>query len=246
MAAPAAAGEFDKSKATATDQDYQKFIAVCDETGNGWEEMYKTAELTLWRKVSAEAAINIVKIKTFFADVEPATMYDVLHDHYFRREWDSHIIDGSIVEMIDGFNEVGYYSCSMPMPLSKRDFLNHRTWRVFPDSNTWVIFNHSVTHPGCPDRSGFQRGWSYLSGYMLRKREAGGTDLTYYTQSDPRGWIPSWLINWVSTKLTPQLIGTVHAAALKYPAWKAKNRPEWRPWIAGYDPKDEPYCRYKK
>eukprot|EP00727_Mastigamoeba_balamuthi_P005844 m51a1_g188 hypothetical protein (262) ;mRNA; r:605815-606798 len=235
---------FDRRQALATDEDFNKFIATCEETDNGWEEQYKTETLTLWRKISAESAINIVKIRSFFTDVEPDTLYDVLHDHYFRRSWDDHMIEGSIVEQIDGFNEVGYYSVKMPMPLSSRDFCNHRAWRVFPDRGIWVIFNRSVAHPGCPEVSGFQRGWSYLSGYMLKRREGGGTDLFYYTQNDPRGWIPGWLINWVSTKLTPKLIDTVHTNALKYPEWKAKNKPEWKPWLSGYNPAEEPYCRH--
>jgi len=80
---------------------------------------------------------------------------------------------------------------------------------------------------------------------MMRKREAGGTDMTYYTQNDPRGWIPPFLINMVSSRITPNLVAAVHANALKYPAWKAANRPDWKPWLTGYDPAEEPYQRHK-
>jgi len=97
--------------------------------------------------------VNIIKVRTVFPDVEPEVLYDVLHDHYYRRTWDDHMIEGSIVEQVDPTNEVGYYSCKMPFPLANRDYCNHRSWRVFPETKTWVIFNKSVIHPGCPERA---------------------------------------------------------------------------------------------
>lgn len=154
------------------------------------------------------------------------------------------MIEGSIVEQVDPTNEVGYYAASMPFPMANRDFCNHRSWRVFPETKTWVIFNRSVEHPGCPLRAKFTRGWSFLSGYLLRKREAGGTQLVYYTQNDPRGWVLPFLVNMVSGKIAPRILETVHAQAKKYPEWKTKNKPDWKPWLTGYDPAAEPYQRH--
>nr|CAH8829774.1 unnamed protein product [Trichobilharzia regenti] len=48
--------------------------------------------------------------------------------------------------------------------------------------------------------------------------------------NDPRGDIPSWAINLATTKVCPRLVKTLHRAALRYPAWKAQNRPEFAPW----------------
>ncbi|KAH8853206.1 START domain-containing protein 10 [Schistosoma japonicum] len=42
--------------------------------------------------------------------------------------------------------------------------------------------------------------------------------------------IPSWAINLATTKVAPRLVKSLHRAALRYPGWKAQNRPEFKPW----------------
>jgi hypothetical protein len=54
--------------------------------------------------------------------------------------------------------------------------------------------NHSVVHPNAPEKKGFVRAKSILTGYLVREVE-GGCTLTYLTQTDPMGWIPNWLTN---------------------------------------------------
>lgn len=85
--APAAAGGFDRSKAIATPEDFQKFIALCD-GDEGWTVANKTEIFEVLSKSSTDSAVNIIKVKTALPDVEPEVLYDVLHDHFFRRTWD--------------------------------------------------------------------------------------------------------------------------------------------------------------
>ena len=246
-------GETPRERCIATDAEFKRFISLCDEVEN-WTEAYKSKdEVTkVYTRYTEGNPIMCIKVLSYFADVEPEVMYDVLHDHYFRATWDNNMLEGSIVEMMDPSNEVGYYAAKMPFPLANRDFCNHRSWKIFPEceewpeSQTWVIFNKSVIHKDCPEVNKITRGWSYLGGYMVRKRKEGGCHVYYYAQSDPRGWIPTFLINMVSGKLAPSLLENVHKEALRYPEWKKTNHPDWKPWLTGYDPKEEPYKRHKK
>ncbi len=48
----------------------------------------------------------------------------------------------------------------MPIPVSNRDFLNLRAWRV--TEKEMVIMNHSVTHKDCPEKKGFVRYVDFL------------------------------------------------------------------------------------
>jgi len=62
---------------------------------------------------SDNSAINIVKVRTHFADVEPEVLYDVLHDHEYRAVWDPNMIEGKVIVQLDPTNEIGYYSAKV-------------------------------------------------------------------------------------------------------------------------------------
>src|SRR3989338_347575 len=149
-------------------------------------------------------------------DVEPTTLYDVLHDHNYRKVWDENMIEGIVIEQLDPTNEVGYYGARSPTPISNRDFLNQRCWCAKPGSGEWLIINWSTTHSEYPEKKGFVRAQSILSGYQIRSRAAGGTSFTYVTQTDTKGWIPSWVVNSVTGKLAPRVSQTLQEVSLKY------------------------------
>jgi hypothetical protein len=54
--------------------------------------------------------------------------------------------------------------------------------------------NHSVIHSNAPEKKGFVRAKSILTGYMIRTTDTGCT-LIYVSQTDPSGSIPTWLWN---------------------------------------------------
>lgn len=113
-------------------------------------------------------------------------------------------------EELDKNNDIGYYSVRCPNPLTNRDFVNQRAWRVkgntylcafssfFPlifyffffffflsshlyylfhshfDSLGYVIKNHSVNYPKCPEKKNFIRARSIRTGYYVVALESGG------------------------------------------------------------------------
>lgn len=133
--------------------------------------------------------------------------------------------------MINKHTEVGYYSAKMPATVSNRDFCNLRTWRADAERKEYIIFNFSVVHPDCPEAKGFVRARSIKSGYYVAANEEGGCTFIYYSQSDPRGWIPTWVINMLMTKLPPKILDKLHAVSLAYGAWKGAHEPESKPWL---------------
>lgn len=134
--------------------------------------------------------------------------------------------------MINKHTEVGYYSAKMPSPVSNRDFCNLRTWRADISKREYIIFNFSVIHPDCPPAKGFVRARSLKSGYYVAGDEDGqGCTFTYYSQSDPKGWIPTWVINMLMTKLPPKILDKLHKVSLAYGAWKADHEPTVKPWL---------------
>jgi len=210
----------------ATDESFEDFINRCNEDA-GWELCHDKDGVKVWNQEVPNSDINAVKVRTIFKDIPALVLYDVFHDAEYRREWDENMIDGHEFEQLDETNDVGYYSVKCPVPLSDRDFVNQRSWRV--KDNTYVIKNHSVNYPKCPEKKGFVRARSIRTGYFILALEQG-CQLSYLTQSDPKGKIPSPISNMVTKKLAPKIIQKISKAAIAYPEWKKKHNPDSHPW----------------
>ena len=52
----------------------------------------------------------MVKVHSVFADVTPETVFDVLHDPEYRKEWDEHMISSIEIGYLNPNNDVGYYA----------------------------------------------------------------------------------------------------------------------------------------
>mmetsp|Transcript_22577 Transcript_22577/g.63386 ORF Transcript_22577/g.63386 Transcript_22577/m.63386 type:complete len:236 (-) Transcript_22577:24-731(-) len=218
------------------ESEFEQFRKECT-TDDGWTEAVNNEKCTVWTRKSKKSSVNVVKVQTRFPDINPETLYDIFHDHVYRKTWDDAMIDGYVVEMLSKTNEVGYYSAKVGM-ISNRDFVNIRGWKARPEENYWAIVNHSVTHPDVPEKKGFVRAWSVMSGYYINRYEddktveGGGTIFTFMSCADPRGWIPKWVINSLYASFAPSSIDKMKNAALGYKEWKAKqDNPDDKPWL---------------
>jgi len=183
-----------------SEEDFDKFVAACD-SSEVWSLVHEEEGMKVWDMKSDLSPINIIKLSTHFKDVDPLVLYDVLHDPEYRATWDDHMVEGYNIQQIDPNNDVGYYSAKGMATVSGRDFVNQRAWRVKGDE--YIIKNHSVKHPKAPEKKGFVRAWSFMTGYLVRKHEQGCT-LVYFTQTDPKGWIPTFVVNKVTKSFAPK------------------------------------------
>jgi len=215
----------------AIDEDFDSFVRACTDH-TGWSLVYEEADtgLKVWDQKASDSAINIVKLYAEFKGIPALTLYDVLHDPEYRSTWDENMIEGHLIEQLDPYNDVGYYSAKVPSPVANRDWVNQRMWREKP-STEYVIMNHSVPHEKMPEKKGFVRANSIMSGYYVLPLANGSCSLTYLTQNDPRGWIPSWLVNKVTKSFAPKIVEKLDKAAKAYEEWKGKQpNPNQKPW----------------
>jgi len=213
----------------ATEEDFENFVKQCEST-ESWIVAHDKDGVKVWYQKHPTEYINIVKMYVEFPDVPPVVLYDVLHDPEYRAVWDEAMIEGFLIEQLDKVNDIGYYSAKSPVSLvSNRDFVNQRCWKAKEDKE-YIIFNHSVQHAKMPDKKGFVRARSILTGYLVRARDGGGCSLTYLTQTDPKGSIPAWATNMVTTSFAPKIVGKLKNAADGYIEWKSKHNPDKKPW----------------
>ncbi|XP_012548587.1 START domain-containing protein 10 [Bombyx mori] len=212
----------------ADDSDFETLKSLLA-SDRGWTLEYERDGVKVWVEDAAHGALRTVKVVAEFGDVEPDALYDVLHDPEYRSVWDTHMLAAEDAGHINVNNDVGYYAMSCPAPLKNRDFVLQRSWLDTGDEK--MILNHSVYHKDFPPRKGFVRALSLLTGFVVRSREGVGSWLGYVSRSDPRGALPAWLVNRVTAQLAPRLVQQLHAAARRYPGWKAlTDYPYHKPW----------------
>uniref|UniRef100_A0A8C1JUS7 StAR related lipid transfer domain containing 10 n=1 Tax=Cyprinus carpio TaxID=7962 RepID=A0A8C1JUS7_CYPCA len=150
-------------------------------------------------------------------DIPAETMYDVLHDIEYRRKWDANVIETFDIGKLTVNADVGYYSWKCPKPLKNRDVITLRSW--LPMGNDYIIMNYSVKHAvKLPPRlslvshkvfSPFCHRWSFGSS----------------------GSLPKWVVNKSSQFLAPKAMKRISKACLRYPEWKQKHSPGFKPWL---------------
>ena len=165
---------------------------------------------------------NIVRATVEWNDINPETLFNTLHDADYRKTWDKKMIDGHNICQLDSRNDIGYYAAQPHWLISKRDFCNMRSWMEFTGGE-YIIMNHSVHHADCPEREGFVRARSIITGYYMIPTPIGGTKLIFISHSDPKGSIPAWLVNNLMGSLTPNTLTNLHDSALKYVSWAIEN-----------------------
>ncbi|KAK3576084.1 hypothetical protein CHS0354_014088 [Potamilus streckersoni] len=212
----------------AEDADFRKLKNLSDEHKE-WKQEYSKNNTTVWTKNNDVSDFKMVKVRTVFDDVEAETLYDVLHDPDYRKTWDQSMLEGYEICALNPNNDIGYYALKCPSPLRNRDFVTQRSWLDM--GNEKYIINHSVNHEECPPRKGFIRGISYFTGYLIRKLDGAKTQLTYVSQSDPKGKLPSWAVNKATKMLGAKIMSRIHKACKNYPKWKGKHNPHLKPWI---------------
>lgn len=217
----------------ATPQDIEIFRNFAYSTDN-WNIIDEQPDSKIWDQTVDNSYVKMVRIWAKINNVKPNTLYDVLHDPNYRKEWDENMVDGYRIEKLDDNNDIGYYSIGSPFWLvSGRDFCNMRSWYVDKEKEEYIIFNHSVPHKDCPEKKGYVRAISLLTGYLVKPDpdDLNSCILIYITQVDAKGSIPTWIMNNVTSLVAPNFITKISKAGINYNQWKECNSPNDKPWL---------------
>lgn len=211
----------------AADDDFMLFKQYADED-TGWKRQYSKRHTTVWTRDTPQTYFKMIKVLTYYPDIKPSLLYDVLHDPDYRKEWDAYMIEGSEFCCLNPNNDIGYYAVRCPSPLKNRDFVLQRSWLATPDE--YFIISHSTYHDSYPPRKGYIRGITFLTGYLVRPKESG-CSLAYIAQTDPRGSLPKWIVNKITHIFAPSLIKKIREACYRYDEWKSSHSPQLKPWL---------------
>ncbi|XP_068596367.1 START domain containing 14 [Brachionichthys hirsutus] len=212
---------------------FSDFKQQCLSTEN-WSKKYDSRGMQVWAEVPSKKGnhgnqVHKIKCRMTIEDVPAATMYDVIQDGQYRREWDRNMLESYDIARLSDTADVGYYAWKCPSPIKNRDVVTLRSWQKTDEE--YIIVNFSVKHSKHPPKTDLVRAVSILTGYYVKSTGPNACIFTYLSQADPKGSIPKPVVNAFSRIVAPKVLKCVHAAGQSYPAWKRDNSPDHKPWL---------------
>jgi len=186
---------------------FQEFISLCD--GPGWTKVnFSVADIQVFTKSTSDS--NLYSQKAIgelsgspFSIAEKAFCTDDSIVKKFDRD-----IKQIKVLKVESQDIVLYQSQhTTPFPVTHREFVAFRFRKITSDG-TYYVWGTSVNNKDVPQSSGHVRGVISVSGWILRPVE-GNPNLTNCTRIfriDPKGNIPTIVVNMYSTKSGNQLV----------------------------------------
>ncbi|MCW9014290.1 MAG: START domain-containing protein [Gammaproteobacteria bacterium] len=168
-----------------------------------------------WQKIKDEDGIavytrpvknsTILKVKTEMVITVPVQSVQALLDKVaHRKNWIPYLNNSQLLDSFSDTEKLEYSLFSAPWPASDRDFV-YRITRLQHDPSRIVYAMASEEHPLMPEQAGLVRADLIESTYILTALPNGHSRVELIFQADPRGWLPTWIIN-IIQKVLPYMI----------------------------------------
>ena len=168
---------------------------VADEVD--WQEISRDKKIVVSRK--SVAGSNIFAFRgEGIVDAPISKVVSVVRDVERAGEWLDRVVEIRKIEQVNPVTRSEYYHVSVPWPFSNRDFVYETTITVDKEKRTAIFLSHSVEKYNVPVCDGCVRGNIFLSKLILTALpEQNRTNFIGEVHVDPKGAIPSWLVNLV-------------------------------------------------
>ncbi len=159
----------------------------------GWQSVDTTEDgIEIFRKEAGEGLVAFRGVGV--VDAPLPLVATVIFDTGRRQEWIEGLVDSRIIRWGGKDNFVEYDHIDMPIFFRDRDFVSKVTMSF--DLSGKVTFHYqSADDPSAPHTS-YVRGELLDATFILRSLDEGKrTQVDAEFLSDPKGWIPKWLVN---------------------------------------------------
>jgi hypothetical protein len=109
------------------------------------------------------------------------------------KNWDPDCLEIRPVSKVDDTLMVNFARFAVPYPLTERCFVLTKGIKRNPDGSILIV-QASINHKDFKYDPNMVRGVVYVSGYLLTPAD-GKTKMIRITQLDPKGNIPTWVVN---------------------------------------------------
>lgn len=171
----------------------------------GWKEVSKANDITVWKKAGDGAIMNVRGRTTIKGPA--ATVLALYLDGDRAKELDPSLITSRDVEKFDAHNAVVYESFKGLAIVSGRDFCTLSAQRCLEDG-TLVSVAKSVEHEKCPEEKKMVRAEIALHGFIVKSTGDTSCTVDYLTMVNLKGKIPAWVKNKLADE-EPLVLGLI-------------------------------------
>lgn len=190
---------------------------------DGWEFFVESHGVTIYRQYNEKSGLYEYKIYGTLDDVKPDVCAQVYMDIEYRRQWDTYVKE--LYEFTDGSRQLLYWNVNYPWPMSNRDYVYKRDLKVLEKNGNkiWVVLAQSATASKIPEKDGVIRVDDYIQSCALTTDGKMGSKAYMRYYDNPKGMIPTWLINWGAKTGVPQFLTMMQKACRTYPEYLQKK-----------------------
>ncbi|SMF29914.1 START domain-containing protein [Pseudobacteriovorax antillogorgiicola] len=163
---------------------------------NQWEQVKVEDGISVYRKSFEDSNVKGVAGAALI-DAPASKIVWVLMDHEHKDDWVDKFRDARTIETPSRLTSIQYAAFSMPFPVSDRDFVYAYEFQYHSNRNMIEVDVKSVEHKSAPeDDSVGVRGEIIMGKYRLYPSKNGKqTYVEVEYLADPKGLLPSWIVN---------------------------------------------------
>jgi hypothetical protein len=166
---------------------------------DGWEFVSDTNDVISSRKPAASGYYYIRGQGEVNVPME--AIVALLKDTTQKAKFDSMFLEGRTLHEFSENLKISYQQFKAPWPVSNRDFVFAVGERRL-DDGAFVIVGKSIELATFPAQSGVVRADMDFGGYVLRPKGEAKTQMSYLFHIDPRGSVPTMVVNYTQTEQT--------------------------------------------
>lgn len=186
---------------------------------NGWEFFTESHGVTIYRLYNEKSGLYEYKIYGVLDDVLPDVCAQVYMDLEYRKKWDTYVKELYETDAVD--EKAIYWNVNYPWPMSNRDYVYARSLREmdYNGKRIWVVLARSQSVPTIPEVDGVIRVDDYVQSCALTTDGKVGSKAFMRYYDNPKGSIPTWLINWAAKTGVPGFLTMMQKACRSYPEY---------------------------
>lgn len=157
-----------------------------------WEQVDDSDGIVVSRKAMTDSPLMSFRGITVM-NQSMGRVLRVIGDDNHRLNWIDRLKRSKILERKSFYDFMLYQEFGLPFPISNRDYVYHGV-ATRAANGTVTVHLTSVEHPKSPEVSGV-RANLINSFYRLTPMGPDKTRVEVEIQTDPKGWLPSWMVN---------------------------------------------------
>eukprot|EP01121_Diplochlamys_sp_Union-15-3_P009116 TRINITY_DN2461_c0_g1_i1.p1 TRINITY_DN2461_c0_g1~~TRINITY_DN2461_c0_g1_i1.p1 ORF type:complete len:260 (-),score=56.09 TRINITY_DN2461_c0_g1_i1:22-747(-) len=190
---------------------YKQMMSINDEymqDDGGYEAVsFPTApDIQIWvKQLEDSSAPCIVTVGDLPATANEIKEIVLASDIKEIQKWNPECLDKKVLKEVGDGIQVIYLQVKAQFPVSNRDAcVLSRV--IVEDDGRIVICTTSINYESCSAVNGFVRSVSKVSGWILDPLDGGKCMVTRMLHTDPKGLLPTFLLNFFKTRPAQSLV----------------------------------------